>query len=120
MSTLLRRTLGPFAVLACACGGSAGVSSGVCATSSLAAATGPAQSAAKRATIQLDGSASGGQGNVSYLWHLDAAPAGSAASLSSATAQRPTFVADQAGVYVASLLVKDGCGSATASTVVTV
>ncbi|HEY6912047.1 MAG TPA: PKD domain-containing protein [Myxococcales bacterium] len=116
----LRRLLGAFAVLACACGGSGGGGFGVCANSPLSVATGPAQSAAKRATIQLDGSASGGQGSVAYLWHLEAAPAGSKASLSSATSQRPTFVADQAGIYVASLLVKDACGSATASTVVTV
>jgi hypothetical protein len=119
---LLRRTLGAFAVLAlaCACSGNPALNSGVCAASALSVATGPAQSVAKHVTIQLDGSASGGQGNVSYLWHLDAAPAGSTASLSSATTQRPTFVADRQGVYVASLLAKDGCGSATASTVVTV
>ena len=35
-------------------------------------------------------------------------PAGSNAVLSSATAARPTFVADTVGVYVATLVVNDG------------
>jgi len=45
---------------------------------------------------------------LTYKWVLVAKPAGSAAALSSATSARPTFTADMAGVYVASLVVNDG------------
>ena len=58
----------------------------------------------------LDGSASGDANldPLTYKWVLVAKPAGSAAALSSATSARPTFTADVAGVYVASLVVNDG------------
>jgi hypothetical protein len=43
-----------------------------------------------------------------YRWVLTYKPSGSSATLSSATAARPTFVADTVGVYVATLVVNDG------------
>ncbi|HET7788293.1 MAG TPA: hypothetical protein VFL36_20135 [Myxococcales bacterium] len=95
------------------------MSPGACGAASLSAGVGPAQAVAKHATVQLEGSANGARGDVSYLWRLDAVPAGSAASLSSTSIARPTFTADQPGVYVASLVVRDGCGSAAASAVIT-
>jgi len=70
----------------------------------LSAGAGAAQSVAKHATVQLDGSAVGVRGNVSFVWRLDAVPPGSTASLSAADSARPSFVPDQAGVYVASVV----------------
>jgi PKD domain len=62
-------------------------------------------------TVTLDGSRSN-DGNVSdtlqLSWSLVSKPAGSTAVLSSPVAVRPTFVADRAGVYVASLVANDG------------
>jgi hypothetical protein len=60
--------------------------------------------------VQLDGSGSidpEGQG-LTYLWSLIAKPPGSAAVLSSTTAQKPTFTADLVGTYTAQLIVNDG------------
>jgi hypothetical protein len=45
---------------------------------------------------------------LTYKWVLQSKPAGSAAALSSPTAATPTFTADLAGTYVASLVVSDG------------
>jgi hypothetical protein len=58
----------------------------------------------------LDGSGSTDANNdvLLYSWVLTYKPAGSSAVLSSATAARPTFVADTVGVYVATLVVNDG------------
>ena len=62
------------------------------------------------ATVTLDGSTSGDANldPLTYKWVLVAKPAGSAAALSSSSSAQPTFTADQAGVYVASLVVNDG------------
>lgn len=62
-------------------------------------------------TVTLDGSASSDPNKgdtLSYLWNLVARPDGSKASLSSQTSPKPTFQADQKGLYVASLTVFDG------------
>lgn len=59
--------------------------------------------------VTLDGTGSTDQDKLdvlSYKWSLNV-PSGSSASLSSATASKPTFTADVAGVYVASLIVND-------------
>jgi hypothetical protein len=45
---------------------------------------------------------------LTYKWTITTKPTGSTAALSSATAASPTFVADLAGVYVATLVVNDG------------
>jgi hypothetical protein len=68
------------------------------------------QSVLAGATVTLDGSFSRDPDGkpLTYLWTLRNKPAGSAATLSSSTVVLPTFVADKAGVYVASLKVNDG------------
>ena len=72
-------------------------------------------------TVHLDGSRSSdpdGQ-SLGYAWTLTRKPSSSVAALSSATAIRPTFVADVAGRYVASLVVTDTAGQASAADTVT-
>ncbi|HEX4385401.1 MAG TPA: PKD domain-containing protein [Myxococcales bacterium] len=60
-------------------------------------------------TVTLNGSGTDADGEaVAFRWSLLSAPAGSAAVLSSTSAQSPTFVADRAGTYVAMLVVTDG------------
>ena len=52
-----------------------------------------------------------------YAWTLSSRPAGSAAALTGASSAAPTFTADVAGTYVASLVVNDGKVNSTAATV---
>jgi len=70
-------------------------------------------------SVALDGSASRDPNAdvLSYQWSLTALPTGSTATLSSAIAMNPTFTADLAGVYVASLVVNDGKESSNIDTV---
>jgi lysophospholipase L1-like esterase len=77
--------------------------------SSPVADAGPDQGVLVSDTVQLDGSGSSDVDGdaLSYSWVLTPA-AGSAATLSDATAVNPTFVADVAGTYVADLVVNDG------------
>jgi hypothetical protein len=73
------------------------------------AAAGADQYVLVSAQVTLDGSGSTDADKLdtlSYKWTLNK-PVGSTASLSSATAQKPTFMADTEGVYVASLVVND-------------
>jgi len=62
--------------------------------------------------VTLDGSRSSDKEtdglNLTYKWTLSEKPAGSTATLSSATALRPTFTADVTGPYKISLVVSDG------------
>ncbi len=60
-------------------------------------------------TVSLDGSSSqdpDGQ-NITFSWTLEK-PSGSGAFLSAPTASKPTFNADAAGTYTATLVVNDG------------
>ena len=79
------------------------------------ASAGADQAVAIGAAVMLDGSASSDPNKTSltFAWTL-ALPPGSLASLSDTTIARPSFVADLAGVYVATLVVSDGVKSATA------
>ena len=76
----------------------------------VAIASAVAQTVARNATVKLDASAStDANGDILiYRWVLTYRPTNSTAVLSSATAREPTFTADQAGVYVATLVVSDG------------
>lgn len=60
--------------------------------------------------VQLDGSASSDANNepLSFLWSLDASPAGSNAVLNDATAVNPVFTPDLDGEYAFALTVNDG------------
>ena len=73
-------------------------------------------------TITLDGSTSSDANGdiITYKWSLISKPTSSTASLTGDTTAKPTFVADRAGIYVASLVVNDGkLDSAVVTTTVT-
>ena len=80
---------------------------------------GTAQNVTTSSTVTLDGSGSTDANGdpLTYRWSLTSKPAGSAASLSSITSARPTFTADVAGTYVATLIVNDGQVDSTSATV---
>lgn len=80
---------------------------------------GAAQSVTTGTLVTLDGSASSDANGdaLTYAWTLSSKPAGSAAALPDATSARPTFTADVAGTYVATLSVSDGHLSSTPATV---
>jgi len=62
------------------------------------------------ATVTLDGTASSDANNdsLTYKWTLQSKPSNSSAAISSLTSAKPTFKADLAGTYVATLVVSDG------------
>lgn len=70
-------------------------------------------------TVTLDGTGSTDPDGdrLSYQWSLSTKPAGSTATLSSGTAAKPTFIADEAGVFEATLTVNDGGTSSSADRV---
>jgi hypothetical protein len=72
--------------------------------------------------VTLDGTLSSDANRdvLTYRWALASKPTGSASTLSSASSAKPTFTADLAGVYVASLIVNDGLlDSAVTTTTIT-
>lgn len=80
---------------------------------------GTAQTVARGATVTLDGSGSTDANNdiLIYRWTLTFRPTGSNAVLSLSSLQKPTFVADVAGVFVATLVVNDGSLDSNVTTV---
>jgi len=82
------------------------------------ARSGRSQTGAVGTMVHLDASGSSDfDGDpLTYSWAITNAPAGSSAGLSSATAVRPTFVADKAGTYLVQLIVNDGTVNSVAST----
>ncbi len=80
---------------------------------------GPDQAVSVGASVSLDGTGSTDADHdpLQYTWSLTTRPAGSAASLSSTTAARPSFSADVAGVFEATLVVSDGTTASAADRV---
>ena len=80
---------------------------------------GPAQTVLIGATVTLTGEAStdANADKLTYKWVLTTRPTGSTATLSSTSVVSPTFKADVAGVFVASLIVNDGKLDSAVSTV---
>jgi polyhydroxyalkanoate synthase len=62
------------------------------------------------ATVTLDGTGStdANSDSLTYKWTLTTLPTGSKSALSSTTSAKPTFNADQPGIYIATLVVNDG------------
>lgn len=71
---------------------------------------GPDQDVNTGATVMLDGSASvdADGDTLTYQWEITSKPSGSAAVLSDADVESPTFIADVDGTYTADLVVNDG------------
>ncbi|ANH66508.1 DUF1566 domain-containing protein [Mitsuaria sp. 7] len=78
-----------------------------------------AQNLLAGATVTLNGTASSDADAdpLSYAWTLTSKPVGSAAVLASPASATPTFTADVAGTYTASLVVNDGKANSPAVTV---
>ncbi|WP_219118024.1 PKD domain-containing protein [Janthinobacterium sp. UMAB-56] len=74
------------------------------------AQAGPAQSVVVGSVVTLDASTSSDANGdtLTYKWVMSSKPVTSAAALDSLSAVKPTFTADVAGTYVATLLVSDG------------
>ena len=79
------------------------------------------QSVSVGVMVYLDGSASldPDLDPLTYSWTLTTKPPGSAATLVAATSVSPSFIADIAGTYVATLVVNDGLVGASATVTIT-
>ena len=80
------------------------------------------QSITAGSVVVLDGSASADINGdaLTYQWTLVSTPSASSTTLFGATSSVPSFMADVAGTYVVSLVVRDGALSSTAATVTVV
>lgn len=80
---------------------------------------GPNQSVMPGALVALNGSGSSDANAdpLTYSWSLTVKPSGSTATLSNPSSVAPTFTADVAGTFIASLIVSDGKASSGTSTV---
>lgn len=80
---------------------------------------GPAQDVVVGSTLTLDGTASADANGdpLTFAWTLTSKPAGSIAQLLATASRNPTFTADVAGTYIATLVVNDGKINSAASTV---
>ena len=77
------------------------------------ASAGPDQAVKAGTLVTLDGTASHDPDNnlpLTYEWSIQSKPANSAATLSSTTADKPTFTPDKPGDYVFALNVTDSLG----------
>ena len=83
---------------------------------------GAAQSVSTTAVVTLNGTGStdANGDTLTYRWTLTSKPTSSTAALSSATVASPTFTADLAGSYVASLVVNDSKVDSTNTSTITV
>ena len=92
------------------------------ANSAPVANAGAAQSVSTTAVVTLNGTGStdANGDTLTYRWTLTSKPTSSTAALSSATVASPTFTADLAGSYVASLVVNDSKVDSTNTSTVTV
>lgn len=83
------------------------------------ASAGASQSVATGSTVVLDGSASADANAdaLTYQWTLTGTPSASAATLHKSTSSAANFVADVPGIYMASLVVRDGVASSAVATV---
>lgn len=77
------------------------------------------QSVQVSTTVTLNGadSTDADRNPLTYDWSWVSIPSGSTATLSNPTAAAPSFVADQAGTYVAQLIVNDGTANSRPDTV---
>ncbi len=80
---------------------------------------GTAQSVVTGTVVTLDSSASAADVGraLTHAWTLTSKPAGSSATLVSPTSAKPTFTADVAGTYVATVIVNDGTINSSAAAV---
>ena len=89
------------------------------------ASAGTDQTVGKDVESTLDGSGStdsdtGEAATLSYTWSITSQPDGSSVSLSSISAQKPTFTPTVLGSYVFSLVVQDTAGNSSSAATVTV
>lgn len=117
-----------FTVLLGACGGGGGGGATDSATpapivnTAPVASAGAAQSVVTNAVVTLDGSKSSDVNGdpLSYAWTITGKPAGSTVALTNATSAKPTFTADVAGVYTATLVVNDGKLNSSSASIVSI